>query len=42
MAGKRLVNRVIDNLEDHVMETGAIVGISDVHAGSLTDRVEAL
>jgi hypothetical protein len=39
---ERLVDRVVDDLENHVVETGAVVGVSDVHAGPLSDGVETL
>ena len=42
MARQRLVDRVVDDLENHVVETGAVVGVSDVHAGPLSDGVETL
>ena len=37
VACERLVNRIVDDLEDHMMQTGAVGGIPDVHAGALTD-----
>jgi hypothetical protein len=33
---------VIGDLENHVMKTGAIVGITDVHAGSFSHCVKTL
>ena len=36
------VDRVVDELEDHVVETGIVVGVSDVHARAGTYRLEAL
>ena len=42
VAGKGLVDRVVDDLENHVVQAGAIVGIADVHSGALSDRLEAL
>ena len=42
MAGKRLVDRIVRNLEHHVVKARAVIGIADVHAGPLADRVEAL
>ena len=29
-----------DDLEDHVVETRAVVGVADIHSGPLADRVE--
>src|SRR4030095_2858249 len=42
MAGQRLVDGIVRNLEHHVMQTRPVVGIADVHAGTLAHRVEAL
>ena len=42
MASQRLVDGVIHNLENHVVEARAVIGVTDVHAGSLADRVETL
>ncbi len=42
MAGQRLVDRVVDDLVDHVMQARAVVGIADIHARPLADRVQAL
>ena len=42
MAGQRLVDRVVDDLVDHVVQAGAVVGVADIHAGPLAHRVEAL
>ena len=41
MAGERFVDGVVDDFVDHMMESGAIVGVADVHARALADRVEA-
>jgi hypothetical protein len=38
----RLVDGVIDDLIDHVMEARPVVGVADIHARPLADRVEAL
>ena len=42
VAGLRLVDRVVDQLEDHVVQTRGVVGVADVHAGALAHRLEAL
>ena len=42
MAGERLVDRVVGDLEHHVVEARPVVGVADVHAGALAHRVEAL
>ena len=41
MAGQRLVDRVVHHLIDHVMQARPVIGVADVHAGALPDRVEA-
>ena len=41
VAGKRLVHAVINDLKHHVVKAGPIVGITDVHAGALTNSVQA-
>ena len=42
MAGQRLVDGIVRNLEHHVVEARAVIGVADVHAGPLAHRVEAL
>ena len=42
MAGQNLVDGVVDDLVDHVVQARAVVGVADVHAGPLADRVEPL
>jgi hypothetical protein len=42
MARQRLVDGVIHNLENHVVQAGAVIGITDVHSGTLSDGFEAL
>ena len=42
IAGQRLVDRVVDDLEHHVVQAGAVVGVADVHAGPAAHRLEAL
>ena len=37
-----LVDRVVDDLEDHVVQAGCVVGVADVHARALAHRLEAL
>jgi hypothetical protein len=41
MPSEGLVNRVIDDLEDHVVETGSVVRVSNIHPRPLTNGVEA-
>ena len=42
MAGQRLVDRVVDDLEYHVMQAGAVVGVTDVHSRAFSNRLETL
>ncbi len=41
VAGQRLVDGVVDNLVDHVVEAGAVVGVADIHARPLAHGVQA-
>ena len=41
IAGQRLVDRVVDDLVDHVVQAGAVVGVADIHARPLAHGVEA-
>ena len=40
VAGQRLVNGVVDDFENHVVQTGAVIGVADVHSGSFANRVK--
>ena len=40
VAGKRLVDRIVHDLVDHVMEAGAVVRVADIHAGPLAHGVQ--
>ena len=42
VAGERLVDGVVDDLVDHVVQAGAVVGVADIHARPLAHGVEAL
>ena len=42
VAGERLVDRVVEHLEHHVMQAGAVGRVADVHARTLAHRIEAL
>ena len=42
MTGQRFVYRVVHHLENHVMQTGTIVSIADVHSRPFADGVQAL
>ena len=41
-AGERLVDRVVEDLEHHVVEARPVGGVADVHPGALAHRVEPL
>jgi hypothetical protein len=41
VTSQRLVDRIIENFEYHVMQSGAIAGVTDIHAGPLADRLKA-
>ena len=42
MAGKGLVDGVVDNLENHVVQPGSVIGIPDVHSRSFSNCFKAL
>ncbi len=42
VAGQRLVDRVVDDLEDHVVQAGAVVRVADVHPGPLAHGFQPL
>ena len=39
VARKSLVDGVIHHLVDHVVQPGAVIGITDVHARTLSNRI---
>jgi hypothetical protein len=39
---ERLVDRIVDDLVDHVVQARAVIGVADIHAGALAHGVEAL
>ena len=41
MAGKGFVDSVIRDLKNHMVQTRAVVGITDIHAGSFSYCVQA-
>ncbi len=41
-SGLRLVHRVVDDLERHVVQARAVVGVADIHAGPPAHGIEAL
>jgi hypothetical protein len=40
MAGQGLVDRVVGDLEHHVVKARTVVGVADIHSGPFADRVE--
>ena len=42
MTGQRLVDGVVDDLENHVVQAGAVIGVADVHSGAFAHRVKTL
>ncbi len=40
VARQRLVDRIVDDLVDHVVQAGAVVGVADIHARTLAHRVQ--
>ena len=42
VTGESLVDRVVDDLENHVVEARAVIGITDVHPRPFSDRFETL
>src|SRR5690606_4478213 len=42
VTGKRLVDRIVDDLIDHVVQAGAVIGIADIHARTLAHGIETL
>ena len=41
-SGQRLVDGVVHDLEHHVMQATAVIGVADIHSGALSDRVKPL
>ena len=39
---QRLIDRVVDDLKNHVVEAGAIIGVTNVHAWPFSDGLKAL
>ena len=39
MTAHRFVNGVVDNLEDHMMQASAVIGVADIHARAFADGV---
>src|SRR5690606_15795567 len=41
VASQRFVDGVVQHLENKVMQTGAVGGVADIHAGALAHRFQA-
>ena len=41
MPGQCLVDGVVHDLENHVVQAAAVIGVADVHSGAFSDGVEA-
>ncbi|MOA57180.1 hypothetical protein D3C78_1813100 [compost metagenome] len=42
VASQRFVNGVVQHFEHHVVQTGAVLGIANVHAGALAYCIQTL
>ncbi len=42
MTGQRLINAIVHDFVDHVVQARAIVGVADIHAGALANRLQPL
>ena len=42
MASQGFINCIINNLKDHVMQPGAVIGVTDIHTRSFPHSVKAL
>jgi hypothetical protein len=40
IAGENFVNGIIDGLENHVMKTRSVLGITNIHTRALTDGIQ--
>ena len=42
ITGQRFVDGVVDHFKHHVMQAGAVAGVTDIHAGAFAHRLQAL
>ena len=42
VTGQALIDRIVDDLIDHVVQARSVIRIANIHAGTLANRVEAL
>ena len=40
VTGEGFVDRVVDHLEDHVVQAATIIGVANVHAGTLAHGIQ--
>src|SRR5690606_500578 len=40
MPGECFVDRIVADLEHHVMQAGPVIGVADVHAGAFPHRIQ--
>ncbi len=38
---ERLIDRVINSLKHHMVQAGTVIGITDIHAWTLTHRIQS-
>ena len=41
MSGQRLIDGVVDNLIDHMVQAGPVIGVADIHPRTLANGVKA-
>jgi hypothetical protein len=42
MARQSLIDRIVDDFIDHVVQARTVIGIADIHAGTLADGIKPL
>ena len=42
VTGQRFVDAIVNDLVDHVVQTGPVVGVADIHAGPLANSLQPL
>jgi hypothetical protein len=40
--GKCFIDRIIDNFEDHVVQTRAVISVANVHTRTLSNGIQSL
>ena len=41
MSCQRFVDRIVHDLVDHMMQAGAVIRVTDIHAGTLANSIQA-